>query len=99
MRKSNYLILGILVVASIFFLWMWYALNFNLVDNPLDLVLTIVWWAVVGLVILGITMAEKKRKEQIRTTFVARGFVFNPEMGTISLEGSSPVATNPKRNH
>lgn len=49
MRKSNYLILGILVVASIFFLWMWYALNFNLVDNPLDLVLTIVWWAVVGL--------------------------------------------------
>lgn len=93
MRKSNYLILGILVVASIFFLWMWYALNFNLVDNPLDLVLTIVWWAVVGLVILGITMAEKKRKEQIRTTFVARGFVFNPEMGTISLEGSSPVAT------
>ena len=62
MRKSNYLILGILVVASIFFLWMWYALNFNLVDNPLDLVLTIVWWAVVGLVILGITMAEKKRK-------------------------------------
>lgn len=44
MRKSNYLILGILVVASIFFLWMWYALNFNLVDNPLDLVLTIVWW-------------------------------------------------------
>ena len=93
MRKSNALILGILVVASVFFLWMWYALNFNLVDNPLDLVLTIVWWAVVALVIVAINMVEKKRKEQIRTTFVARGFVFNPEMGTISLEGSSPVAT------
>lgn len=41
MRKSNIAIIAILAAASIFFLWLWNHLHFNLVDNPLDLAITI----------------------------------------------------------
>ena len=34
MRKSNWIIAAILLVASLVFLWLWQALEFNLVDNP-----------------------------------------------------------------
>ena len=42
MKKSNWLIVGLLVVASVIFLAMWYALGFNLIDDPLDLIVSIV---------------------------------------------------------
>ena len=47
MRKSNWLILAVLAVAAGLFLWLWYYLGFNFVDDPFDLVLAVVWWAVV----------------------------------------------------
>lgn len=93
MKKSNWLILGILVVASIFFLWLWYYLSFNLIDNPRDLVLTIAWWAVVLVACVGIHEAEKKRQERIRTMFVAEDGLFNSEVGIVENGGNTTVQT------
>ena len=38
MRKSNWIIAAVLLLASVAFLWIWHALQFDLVDNPLDIV-------------------------------------------------------------
>lgn len=91
MRKSNWIIAAVLVVASIFFLWLWYYLKFNFIDNPLDLVLSIIWWAIVGLGCFGIKKAEDKRQERVRTTYVANTAVFNSEAGLVDLNGATAV--------
>ena len=51
MKKSNVIVFVLLALASAFFLWLWYFLGLNRVDEPLDLVLSIVWW-------LGIAVAS-----------------------------------------
>lgn len=81
MRKSNWIIIAILVIASIIFLAMWYTLGFNLVDDPVDLVVTIVWWVVIIGVCIAINWAEGRRRRAMRTSFVAPGLVYNPEAG------------------
>lgn len=86
MRKSNWIILAVLAAASAFFLWLWYYLNFNLVDNPVDLAFTVVWWAVIIIACVGIHLAEKKRRERIRTAFLAPGMIYNAEAGVVRLE-------------
>ena len=92
MKKSNWFVLALAVVASAFLLWLWYYLRFNLVDDPLDLVLSIVWWVVVVAAVFGIRAAEKKRQERVRTAFLAPGCIYNREAGLISLNpGASPV--------
>lgn len=91
MKKSNWIIFGVLVVASVFFLWLWYYLQFNLLDNPLDLVLTIIWWAVVALGCFAIHKAELKRQERIRTSYIANTAVFNSEAGLVDLNGAAAV--------
>ena len=50
-RKSNVIIIAILMVASIAFLWLWNYLGFHLIDMR-DLVITILWWIItIGLCI------------------------------------------------
>lgn len=90
MRKSNWLVVAILIVASIIFLAMWYGLGFNLVDDPLDLVVTIVWWVVILAVCVIITVVENKRRRSMRTSFVAPGIIYNPEAGIIKVEEGNP---------
>ena len=34
MRKSNWIIAAVLLLASVAFIWIWHALQFDLVDNP-----------------------------------------------------------------
>ena len=60
MKKSNWLIAGLLVVASVIFLAMWYVMGFNLIDDPLDLVISIVWWVVIIAICLLIQWSENK---------------------------------------
>lgn len=91
MKKSNWIILAVLLVASIFFLWLWYYLNFNLVDNPFDLVLSIVWWVLVAVACFAIHKAEQKRQERVRTTFLAPSQLFNCEAGLLPVQGASAV--------
>lgn len=91
MKKSNWIIVAILVVASIIFLAMWYALGFNLVDDPLDLVVTIVWWLVIIAVCVLIKWAENKRRRAIRTSFLGSGVIYNPEAGIVRVDTEAYV--------
>lgn len=94
MKKSNWIVLAIAVVISAFLLWLWFYLGFNKVDSPFDLVLSIIWWACVAAIILLITRVEKKRREQIRTVYIAPGRIFNIEAGMYEYdEMEGPVAT------
>ena len=49
MKKSNVIVTAIIVVLSAFLLWLWYSLGLNTVDQPLDLVVSVVWWALVAI--------------------------------------------------
>lgn len=60
MRKSNWIIAAVLLLASVAFLWIWHALQFDLVDNPLDIVVTVVWWVVIAAACVAIHWAEKE---------------------------------------
>lgn len=91
MRKSNWIIAAILVVASIFFLWLWYYLQFNLIDDPFDLVLTIIWWCLIALAVFAIHRAEKKRQERIRSTFLAPAALWNCEAGVVEAGAGAGV--------
>lgn len=92
MKKSNWLILGIAAVACAFLLWLWYYLGFNKIDDPLDLVLAIIWWVIVVLAGALIAKAEKARRERIRTIYVMGGKLFNSEAGEVSPEEGSTLA-------
>ena len=85
MRKSNVIILAVLAVAAGFFLWLWYYLGFNFVDDPFDLVLAVVWWAVVVALVVGTPAAERKRQRRVRTAYLAPGVLFNSEAGFVDL--------------
>ena len=91
MRKSNWIIAAVLLLASVAFLWIWHALQFDLVDNPLDIVVTVVWWVVIAAACVAIHWAEKKRQERIRTIFVAPGLLYNSEMGVVRLNPNEEV--------
>ncbi|MEG0374040.1 MAG: hypothetical protein RR547_07790 [Raoultibacter sp.] len=93
MKKSNWIILAALTVAAIFFLWLWYYLGFNVIDNPFDLVIAIVWWTVVLVAVFGIHFAEKKRQQRIRTTYLAHGKLYNIEAGLVGLHELEKGAT------
>ena len=64
MKKSNFIVLGISAVAAALLLALWYYLGFNHIDNPLDLVLAIVWWA--GIVAIAVVIARLERQRQRR---------------------------------
>ena len=85
MRKSNWIVAAIAAVACGVLLWAWFALGFNHVDDPLDLVVV----AVVG----GIVWAEGKRREKMRLAFIGEGVVYNPEAGLVMPDaGESELA-------
>lgn len=86
MKKSNVVIFVLLALASAFFLWLWFFLGLNRVDEPLDLVLSIVWWAVVVVAIAVIVKMERTRRRRIRTVYVGDGLAFNSEAGLVELE-------------
>lgn len=81
MKKSNVIITVILAAVSIFLLWLWYWLGFNEIDSPLDLVISIVWWAVIVIGIVVTVKTESTRRQRIRTVYVADGAFYNSEAG------------------
>lgn len=85
MRKSNWIIIAILIVTSIIFLGIWFYFGFNLVDNPLDLVITIFWWLLIIAICIVINKFEKERCRAIRTMFLGSDTIYNSEAGVISL--------------
>ena len=93
MKKSNVILAVVLAAVSVFLLWLWFYLGFNLVDNPVDLTVSIAWWIVLVAVAALIARAEKKRQQAVRTVFLGKGKAFNPELGVVELGGES-VATD-----
>lgn len=89
MRRSNVIIVAILVVASIFFLWLWNFLGFHLLDMR-DLIITIIWWVITIGLCYAIHRAEMHRRERIRTLFVSDGMLYNSEAGIIRIDPTSP---------
>lgn len=89
MRKSNIIIIAILVVASVFFLWLWNYLGFSLIDGK-DLIITIVWWVLIIAVCLAIRYVEKKRRERMRTMYLSDRALYNSEAGIIALTERTP---------
>lgn len=90
MKKINVILAVVLAAVSAFLLWLWYHLGFNQVDQPLDLVVSVVWWAVIVAGIAAVVKTEQKRQRQIRTMFVADGQFYNSETG---LRSVAPGAT------
>lgn len=91
MKKSNVIIFVLLALASAFFLWLWFFLGLNQVDEPLDLVLSIVWWAVIAVAIAVIVKMERTRRQRVRTVYVGDQATFNSERGLAAIEGSQPM--------
>lgn len=85
MRKSNWIIVAVLVVASIIFLAMWYYFGFNYVDDPLDLVVTILWWVLTIGICVAIHVSESRRQRSIRTAFLGPDLIYNSEAGIVRL--------------
>lgn len=89
MRKSNVIIIVILMVSSIFFLWLWNFLKFNLIDMR-DLIITILWWIITAALCYAIYHVEKKRRERLRTVFIADGILYNAEAGLFRIDDTAP---------
>ena len=92
MKKSNVIVFVLLALASAFFLWLWYFLGLNRVDEPLDLVLSIVWWLVIVVAIAVIVKMERTRRQRVRTVYVGDCATFNSEQGLATIEGSQPMS-------
>ena len=91
MKKNNIIVLAISAVAAAFLLWLWFYLGFNHIDNPLDLVLAIVWWVVIAALVVLISHMERKRQRQIRTIYVSPTALYNSEKGIVALKEASSV--------
>ncbi len=91
MKKSNYLVFAISVLASIFLLYLWYSLGFNKIDSPLDLAISIVWWIVIVVLVVLINRWEQKRQQAIRTVYLSDTALYNSETGVRELSGAAAV--------
>lgn len=91
MKKSNFFFLGLSAIAAAFLLFLWYWLGFNHIDDPLDLVLAILWW--VGIVVIALVIAklEKNRRRQIRTIYVSPTALYNSEKGVVGLKDQTTI--------
>lgn len=81
MKKFNLIALAIAAIAAAVLLVLWFVLGFNHVDAPVDFVIAVLWWLLITGVAYGIIRVEQKRRERIRTVYVADDEMFNPERG------------------
>lgn len=91
MKKSNFLVFAVALLASAFLLFLWYYLGFNHIDDPFDLVVSILWWLVIALLVGGIIYVERKRQRQIRTIYVSPTALYNSEQGIVGLHDTTTL--------
>lgn len=96
MRKSNWIVIAILVVASILFLILWNVFDFNLIDAK-DLWITIIWWVVIVGVCVAIKLADNKRRQSMRTAFLAPHLIYNAEAGIVKVDAKTDVVPELQR--
>ena len=86
MKRNNYIIFAAAFAVSIFLLWLWYALQFNLVDAPTDLIICVIWWVLIAVCCFIIYRVEMRRQKRLRTCYLAEDGLFNAEAGSKSYE-------------
>ncbi len=91
MKKSNYLVLAVSALVSVFLLYIWYAYGFNKIDNPLDLVISIIWWLLIVALVVLVNRWEAKRQRAIRTVYLAPAALYNSEVGVRQLDAAAPA--------
>lgn len=91
MKKSNIIVYAVFGLLSAAFLGLWYYLGLNYVDEPLDLVLSSIWWVMIAAAIITIMKVEKDRKERVRTIYVSDKEIFNMEAGRVKLDESNQL--------
>ena len=94
MKKSNVILTAVAVIASALLLWLWYHMGFNKVDEPLDLVMSVIWWALIVVGAVLVVKVEKTRRENVRTVYVGDGRFYNSESGLLTLGTGSSVAAS-----
>ena len=88
-------VVAIAAVVCGVLLWAWFALGFNHVDDPLDLIVAIAWWLAVAAVVGGIVWAEGKRREKMRLAFVGEGVACIPEAGLVMPDAGALASAGP----
>lgn len=92
MRKSNWVFLCGTCFVSVVLLMAWYMLGFYKVDSPLDLVLSVIWWAVLAVAIVIVAKLEQKRRYHERAVYVmSDGTLFSPELGSVARNNASVI--------
>ena len=91
MKKTNVIITAIIVVVSVLLLCLWYMLGLNTVDQPLDLVISVVWWVLIAIGIALTVKFEKDRRQRIRTVYLADGRMYNSETGMVMVAAGAPL--------
>ena len=84
--KKNWLAMSATIVVSAFLLFLWYGLGLYQIDSPLDLIISIIWWVIIAGLAWSLNKAEQKRRFALRTLYVGKESIFNPEMGEMPLE-------------
>ena len=91
MKKNNVIIFALLAAVSAFLLWLWYFLGFNRIDDPLDLALSILWWAMIVVAIVVVVKTEQVRRRRVRTVYVGERATFNSEKGLMAFAGEKTM--------
>lgn len=90
MRRSGWIIVAIIACAALAYIGIWFYVGFDIAANPTDLVLTIVWWVLVLIVCVAVAIAEKRRQEAVRTTFISPDYLYNIESGLTEIDVDTP---------
>ena len=48
MKTNNKIVLIVSALLAAFLLFLWFYLDFNQVDSPLDLLIAILWWVIIA---------------------------------------------------
>lgn len=92
MKRSNVVVLALLAIASCFLLGRWLYHGWNLVEPPIDVVVVLIWWAILVVAAVLMWRAEQVRRERVRTVYLYDGGIYQSEAGRIRVRaGESPV--------
>ena len=89
MRTSNAIVFGVLIALSVALLVLYFYLGFNQIGGIGDILLSVLWWALIAGLIYAITRVEANRRRQMRTIYVSPTAIYNPEHGVIACSNPS----------
>ena len=93
MKKINWLIAAVAVVAAVLLVMLYFALGFQHVDNYLDVYLGILWVAIIAVFAGILYWRESVRKRLIRRFYISPATVYNPEFGGAQRADALPQNT------